>query len=151
MILRGVITWQISFWELFSQQVKKICAILRKICVFHTKIWKFLNSKFFRKNDIFVFSDRKYITFVWTKKNFFFDPKKFFYPHDNLCHSTQNLSLNWVILQKNFMSWLGLIFDFKGGYGMTKLILRTFFTQTRKIFEKSCVIHTKFTQNFENF
>ena len=64
-----------------------------------------------------------------------------------MSHWKSRISLNWVTLQKNFMSWLWLIFDFKGGCHMTKFILRTFFTQTPKNFEKFwkiCVIHTKF-------
>ena len=42
--------------------------------------------------------------------------------------------LKWVILEDFSVWWLGLIFDFKGGYHTKKFILRTFFTATRENF-----------------
>ena len=131
----------------FTATRKNLCHFTKILCLSH-KISKIFKLKIFSKKSYFRVLQPKIHNFCVNKKKFFFWPKKiFFCSHDNLCHSTQKLSQNWVTLQKNFMSWLGLIFDFKGGYHMTKLILRTFVTATRKSFKKL----VSSTQNFENF
>ena len=88
MILRGVITWQNSFWELFSRFRKNLCHFAQILCLSH-KISKIFILKIFSKKSYFCDLRPILCHFCVNFKKIFFWPKKIFVDQKNYVCDTK--------------------------------------------------------------